>query len=379
MVKKYRILITVSEFMYSSQVRNLCDLVSMLDRERFEIEIGALATGDEAHGEVEQLGVKIFRLRLLPTRKFTFSDFVEFVKGPFIITSKRYDLVHSLLYQSPFTEPFLFKLLTRAKYVYTKSNLEWNNHPKNWKWKSMLSDRIVSISGATDRLLDQRGFGGKTVKIFLGIDTDYFVRSEKARAEIRAEYGISDDAVVFGCAAQFIEWKEHLTVFKAFSKFADEYPNTYLLYCGPNHNDSYYHDVLAQVSNSPHKDRVFFLGTVSDMPRFYSAIDCFVLASRYETFGYVYVEAMSCECPVIGCKAAGPLEIIEEGKTGFFSKMSDPDDLSDQMRKYLVSPDLILRHGAAARMRAIDNFSRLTMARKTQALYLDMLGGAGLC
>lgn len=374
-MRKYRILITISELMYSSQVRNLCDLVSMLDKDRFDIEIGALATGDEAHGEVAKLGVKVYRLRLLPTRKFSFSNLVDFAKSPFIIAFKQYDLVHSLLYQAPFTEPFFFKLLTKTKYVYTKSNLEWGNHPTNWRWKSRLSDRIVSISAATDQLLDEQGFGDKKAKIFLGIDTGHFRHSDSSRVELRERHGIPADAIVFGCAAQFIEWKEHLTVFRAFSKLAEKYPNIYLLYCGPNHNDAYYHEVVGEIESSRFSDRVRLLGTLSDMPGFYSAIDCFVLASRFETFGYVYVEAMSCHRPVIGCRAAGPLEIIAEGETGYFSKMSDPDDLSVQMERYLSAPQLIGYHGGAARKRAVEIFSKEAMARKTQELYLEMLDG----
>ena len=165
-------------------------------------------------------------------------------------------------------------------------------------------------------------------------------------------------------------------MFRAFCKLAETYPNIYLLYCGPNHNDAYYHDVVGEIESSQFSDRVRLLGTLSDMPGFYSAIDCFVLASRFETFGYVYVEAMSCHRPVIGCRAAGPLEIIAEGETGYFSKMSDPDDLSLQMEKYLSAPGLIERHGDAARKRVIEIFSKEAMARKTQELYLEMLEGS---
>ena len=374
-MKKYRILITVSELMYSSQVRNLCDLVSLLDKDKFEIEIGALATGDEAHGDVERLGVKIYRLRLQPTRGFTLSNLVDLVKGPFIVAYKQYDLVHSLLYQCFFTEPFFFKLLTKTKYVYTKSNLEWGNHPTNWRWKSTLADRIISISGATDQVLDETGFGGKKAKIFLGIDTAEFVHSDDSRTSMRAQLEIPHDAIVFGCAAQFIEWKEHLTVFRSFERLAEKHPNIYLLFCGPNHNDAYYHEVVGEIESSRFCDRVQLLGTLSDMPGFYSAIDCFVLASRYETFGYVYVEAMSCNRPVIGCRAAGPLEIIVEGETGFFTKMSDASDLAIQMEKYLTSPELIEQHGLKGRSRVTKVFSKEAMARKTQELYLEMLEG----
>jgi glycosyltransferase involved in cell wall biosynthesis len=296
------------------------------------------------------------------------------IKGPFIIAAKQYDVVHSLLYQSLPTEPFFFKLLTKTKYIYTKSNIEWDNHPNMWHWKSKFADHILSISNATDELLNEKGFGGKKAKIYLGIDTQHFIHDDDKRKAIREQNNVPEHAVVFGCAAQFVEWKEHLTALKAFEKLAVDNPDIYLFYCGPNHRDAYYDEVLSTIDACPYKDRVRLLGSLSDMPAFYSSIDCFVLPSRYETFGYVYIEAMSCSLPAIACRAAGPLEIIIEGVTGYFTEMSNPENLAEQMMKYISEKDLLKSHGKAARQRVIDIFSKETMARKTQQLYLESLG-----
>ena len=373
MKKHYRILITVSELVHSSQVRNLYDLISLLDKDRFRIEVGALATGNEAQSDIESLGVKVFRLRLQPTRGFTFAKFVDLMKGPFIIAWKQYDLVHSLLYQSFFSEPFLFKFFTRTKYIYTKSNLEWENHPRNWHYKSLFADRIISISKATDDLLDQKGFGRKKAKIFLGIDTEYFVRSETQRTLVRDREKTPHDSIVFGCAAQFVEWKEHITVLRSFELLAEKNERLFLWYCGPNHRDAYYEQFLSAVNSSRFANRIRLLGSLRDMPLFYSAIDCFVLPSRYETFGYVYIEAMSSCLPVIACRAAGPLEIIAENETGLFTNMSDVADLARQMAYYADDVELRMAHGRAARQRAIELFSKETMARETSNLYMELL------
>jgi len=373
MRRKYKILITISEFMYSSQVRNLCDLVSGLDRSIFDIEIGALAVGDEATREVVRLDIPYYQLRLQPSRNVTLRNTKDFLKGLHIIINKDYDIVHSLLYQSLFTEPFIIKLFTRAKYIYTKSNLEWDNHKINWNLKSRLADRIISISHATDELLIERGFGNKTQKVFLGIDTEMFKRSVEKRKYLRERYNIRERSLVFGCAAQFVEWKEHLTLLSAFESLSQHYNDIYLLMCGPHHNDAYYQDVLRTIENSPAAEKIFLLGTLNDMPVFYSAIDCFVLASRYEPFGYVYVEAMSCERPVIACRAGGPLEIIIDNKTGYFTKMSSPEDLSKKMEIYIKNRALMVQHGKLARTRTVELFSKDTMVKNCQKLYLDLL------
>jgi glycosyltransferase involved in cell wall biosynthesis len=370
--KKLRLLYVLSEFMYGSKIRQLCDLVDGLDKNAFDIEVCAFEIDNEAAKEVVLLGVPHFQLRLQPPRSLDAGRFIQFLRSPYLLRSRNYDLVHSLCYQSIFVEPLIVKTFSKAKYIYTKSNLEWENHSLNWHVKSKLSDRVVSISRATDELLVAKGFGGKTSTIYLGIDTNVF--SPRIDTTLRKIHGVPDDAIVFGCAAQFVEWKEHLSLIKAFDKLAQANPDIYLFLCGPNHGDSFYQTVLQTIKDSAHADRIKLLGTLDDMPTFYVNIDCFVLPSRNETFGYVYVEAMSCGKPVIACRAAGPLDIIQHGETGYFVEMSNYVDLAEKMENYLTSKPTIALHGDAARARVLQVFSKQAMVQAHQALYYDLLG-----
>ena len=372
--RPYRLLFTLSELTFSSQVRNLVDLVSQLDPATFTCEIGSLRVGDPATEVVAALGVPHFRFRLIPTRRMNAGDFTSFAASPARLISGRYDLVHSLLYQSVASEAVAVRALTRAKYVYTKSNMEWANHERQWALKSRLSDCIVSISEATSELLRAKGYGDRIEKIYLGIDTSAFEASDAKRAAFRTRLGIAEQTVVFGCVAQFIELKDHLSLLRAFERVADELPDTALLFCGPNHRDAYYRSCVDYAQASRHRDRIHFVGVLSEMPSFYSAIDVFAMPSRSETFGYAYVEAMSCERPAIGCPAAGgPLEIIDDGRTGFYCDLVDPVMLSEKMTTYAHSPSLRRAHGEAARRRVIELFSREAMAQHSARLYLGLL------
>ena len=55
-----------------------------------------------------------------------------------------------------------------------------------------------------------------------------------------------------------------------------------------------------------------------DMPILYNIADITVLCSEAEGYGTVFLEAMACECPVIGSDVIGINESVTSGYNGFF-------------------------------------------------------------
>ncbi len=64
-----------------------------------------------------------------------------------------------------------------------------------------------------------------------------------------------------------------------------------------------------------------FLGWVDHekLPAIYSAADLLILPSKFDTFGNVVLEALSCGLPVIAYNTKGPKDIIEDGKNGYLA------------------------------------------------------------
>lgn len=58
--------------------------------------------------------------------------------------------------------------------------------------------------------------------------------------------------------------------------------------------------------------------------------DAFVLASRFETFGVVFIEALACGKPIIATKCGGP-EMIVNDKNGLLVGNGDVDELSSAL------------------------------------------------
>jgi glycosyltransferase involved in cell wall biosynthesis len=60
--------------------------------------------------------------------------------------------------------------------------------------------------------------------------------------------------------------------------------------------------------------------TGKELAKYYAMADVFVFPSKWETFGIVMIEAMACGTPVAAYPVQGPLDVIDQGLTGFVNE-----------------------------------------------------------
>jgi glycosyltransferase involved in cell wall biosynthesis len=116
---------------------------------------------------------------------------------------------------------------------------------------------------------------------------------------------------------------------------------------------------------------VQFLGGVSDeqLNQLYQSCDLFVAPSLYESFGLIYLEAMNYGKAVVGCRAGGIPEVVDDGVTGILVEPEAPQALAEAILQLVHSPDLLYEMGRAGRQRLLDRFTYLHMARSFAAVY----------
>jgi phosphatidylinositol alpha 1,6-mannosyltransferase len=90
-----------------------------------------------------------------------------------------------------------------------------------------------------------------------------------------------------------------------------------------------------------------------DLARIYASMDIFVHTGPFETFGQTIQEAAASGLPVVAPASGGPLDLVDDGLTGYLVTPGDRAELVAAVGKLSSHPELRARLGEAARRRVL--------------------------
>ncbi len=186
-------------------------------------------------------------------------------------------------------------------------------------------------------------------------------QKEKWRKEIRDEYSIPDNSTVFGYCGRITRDKglnELLAAFREIVNVSD----SYLMLIGAYDNaESINQELFNWAQNEP---KVIFTGRRNDVPRYYSALDCFMSLSYREGFGLVVIEAAAMAVPGIVTNVPGQKDTIIDGQTGVLVPGHNVTDVVKAMQFYIDSPYQRKQMGYNARKHVEDNYDQVELLRR---------------
>ncbi len=212
-------------------------------------------------------------------------------------------------------------------------------------------DRIICVSKSVTGDCFQKGADINTLAThYLGVNTEEFNTGVDDPEAFRSELGLSSQSKIILTATRIIRGKKDIlqakgviNLIQAFSKLSPRYPHYKLLIAigkpPENLSDEFnaaYEMLQGYIRlNNVEENTILKTFKLHEMPRVYSGSDLFVLPSENETFGQVFIEAMSCGIPVIGTKVGGIPEIISDSYNGFLVPPDDSSILAQKIEKLI--------------------------------------------
>lgn len=240
-------------------------------------------------------------------------------------------------------------------------------------------DRFIFVSR---HAWDRFGYSVPASKgevIYDGIEVRPYDR-DAGRRRLLGEFSLPSDAKIVGMVGRLAPQKDHATLIKAAARVVSVDPTVRFLVVG-DHTDTeaarQHHRMLAQlVEERRMTGHVIFTGFRADVSQLLSGLDVSVLATNFEGFGLVIVEAMAQGTPVVATDVGGVTEIITDQVTGLLHRPADDADLSEKILAILSNKALAERLVEGGRRLVQDRFTSRHFTASMDRVYRETIGHA---
>lgn len=229
-------------------------------------------------------------------------------------------------------------------------------------WKPLAGTLPTATIANSQAVADAWRTGGMKPRVVLnGVDLERF-RPGAPTHWIHDHLDLPHDTPLIGMPAIFARWKGHLQVVEAFERAAEQLPDAHLVLVGGAIYDTgaergFAEELVKRVGRSSMggsgqkklNDRIHFLRHSAEPWKLYPEFDVVVhFSTRPEPFGRVVAEALASGVPPIAARAGGPLEIVQDGVSGWLVTPGDTAALCGM----LVKAAGIMRSAESASIRS---------------------------
>ena len=122
-----------------------------------------------------------------------------------------------------------------------------------------------------------------------------------------------------------------------------------------------------------HEKNIIYAGFNNNIPSFLKFLDIVVHTMPNESFGRIYIEAMSAKIPVITYNSGGAKDIVLNGETGILVKPNDFGLLADSINSLIANNSLRNGMGIKSRKHVEENFSFGPHMEKINKIYSEII------
>ena len=250
--------------------------------------------------------------------------------------------------------------------VFAHGSEAWRDVKRASRWVFERVDLCLTNSNFTLRRMEQelRDFNGKPCLLGLSpvFDLNHSVDYEGGgdlhlTAADGNEYKLGERVLLLvGRMMRGEPGKGRWPLVQVLPDILHQYPDAQVVFPGPGDERE---DLAEYAEELGVGKSVFLPGFVSDqvLDRLYRKCFAYVMPSRQEGFGLVYLEAMNYAKPCIGCWGDGAQDVIVNSKTGYLLDKGSYKGLFDAVTKLLENPERAKEFGENGFRRLHDNFT----------------------
>ena len=283
----------VTKNMASNGITNVVmNYGTRLDKDKFRLTIitGGLVELDEYRKECKAVGIKI--VELPPKRKLPLAYYCGLWKE----LKKGYDIVHVHGNSATITAEMLIAKFAGIKVRIAHCHNIRCDHTKLHRMLQPIFKKLYTYGFACSTEAGKWLFGDGQFEVLPNaFQAEKFIFNQTTREKVRKSLGL-EDTFVIGNVARFNDVKNHGYLLDIFEKVAEKREDAKLLLIGNGPNLDL---IKAKIEKHPYKGRIVYYGVTDKVEELYTAMDVFVLPTKYEGLGIVFVEAQINGLPVI--------------------------------------------------------------------------------
>ena len=257
---------------------------------------------------------------------------------------------------------------------------KWPEDPRmSMIYKIMkFADLIIVYTDYEKEFLVKKGIDEKKISVIgIGLSLDplqYNINSDGMA--FRNKYKLKNEPIITLVARQ-VRGKGIETLIDAMRDVWKNTPNARLVLAGAQ--SSYYPIIKDKIHSLDIEDsqKIILIDDFSEEEKseIYAACDIFVLPSKVEAFGNVYLEAWIHKKPVIGCKGFAPSFIINNGEDGLLVEYENKKELASAISRLLNNKKMRIELGEKGKEKVLKNYTWDIIANKTRTKYYELVNG----
>lgn len=386
-MKKVIFLVTQSEF--GGAQRYILELVSCLNKEKYDVLVAAGQGDGELFRKSENLSIRTFQLKHLKRNPNLLEAISSISEMLGLLKKERPDILFMCSTTAGLLGSIsscLYKILNtkyKIRIIYRIGGWAFND-PRNWflnklilwaeKLTSPLKNKIIvnSESDYQAAIKFKVCSPNKIIKIHNGIDAEKlkFLSKQEAKAFLSnkiPQHEIQNTKYIIGTVANFYRTKginyliEAINLLEAKNKPLD-------VKCIVIGDGKQRPELEKLIEKYGLKNKVFLAGRIPDAYKYLKAFDVFILPSLKEGFPWIILEAMAAEVPIIATKVGALPEIIENNKHGVLIERKNSQILAEKILWLLNHVQESKNMGFQAGQKIKREFSLKKMVTETEKI-----------